>query len=321
MLSALSLLSERDFWKSSLAATFPWVVALIAAPFVIPFTFERDRDAAEPKISIEYAFLSRHSQQLPQFVTELVRQISQNPIYQAYTKASLLRGKITDISSFGVAGARLGTVLRQQFLTKITDFQKYLLELKQEIVAQQIKLPTLTKEELKDFAFTVLDDPSTLNNSAPRKFLSNSLKEKILRASTLLVDVDKIEKAVMSSIPEVRLRLILLNRGATDGLVRHHGKLEYRDKKYVILRTSPPSEDFNAFAVPVYQTNKYADDYAPGSVGKIEKDSMAEFWYSFKLPSGSEKNMDSLCREGEKITVVLLDHNSHEVTKKVDCNG
>jgi hypothetical protein len=318
---ALSLFSERDFWKSSLASTFPWVIALLAAPFVVPLAFERDRTVAEPKISIEYAFLSRHSQQLPQSVAEFIKQLSQKPIYIAYSQARILSGKFTSISTFSVPGARLSAELRHQLLTEIADFRKFLVELEQEFDAQQEKLALLNNEDLKGFAFTVLDDHTTLDKSAPREFLSNSLKEKKLKANSLLVDVEKLEKAVTSSIPEVRLRLALLNRGATDGLVRHHGKLKYREEEYVILRTSSPSADFNALAVPVFQTNKQADDYAPGSVGKIEQDSMAEFWYSFKLKSGSEQNMVSLCREGEKITVTLFDHNKRDVIGHLDCNG
>jgi len=318
---ARSVASERDFWKSSLANLLPWALALALAPIVVPWSFERDRAAAKPKISIEYAFLSRQSQSIPNDVANQITEASRQSIYRAFVQSRLMSGARADMAAFLVPGSRLGPEMRQQLLVEAAALREYLDQLQKELGAQKSSLAQLPEEELRSFAFSVLDDPSSLDEANPREFLSKALSEKASSVASLRELVAKLENIVTTSVPEIRVRLTLLNRGATDGLVRHHGEIKYRGETYSMTRTAPPSSDLNQLAVPVFQTNAGGDDFSAGSVGKIEQDSMGEFWYAFRpKPEPRDADLKTLCRPGERVSVLLYDQNRSAVRGTVECN-
>jgi hypothetical protein len=179
----------------------------------------------------------------------------------------------------------------------------------------------VTDEDLRSFAFDVLDNPALLDDLNPRSSLQSALQAKAQAASSMREEVSNLVTYLANVAPGVRLRLTLLNRGATDGLVRHHGEITYRGNVYPISRTAPPSADLKAMAVPVFQTNVSGDDYAAGSVGKIEQDSMAEFWFAFTpAAAGEQSSAEAVCRSGEIVEIVLFDQNRNEVRGGLECN-
>jgi hypothetical protein len=210
--------------------------------------------------------------------------------------------------------------MRERLLVEAAAFREYLGALQQELSSYQSKLALLPDEELRSFAFLVLDDPTTLDESDPRGFLSRAVSQKSTAVMKLEEGAESLQSLVDESTPEMNVRLTLLNRGASDGLVRHRGKITYRGSTYDMVRTAPPSAEVNSFAVPVFQTNA-ADEYPAGSIGKIEKDSMAEFWYSFHLEGEQyDPRSSSVCRPGETVDVILLDQNRTEVAATLECN-
>jgi hypothetical protein len=88
------------------------------------------------------------------------------------------------------------------------------------------------------------------------------------------------------------MKVSVLNRGDTDGLIRSTATLHLPDLGFSIplLRMSPPKQPTplqTAFAVQVAVTNPQEALIREQSVGKIEKHSMVEFWYAIderKLP-------------------------------------
>lgn len=316
---AKSVATEKDFWKSSLSNILPWVLALALAPIVVPWSFERDRAAAKPKVSVEYAFLSRQSQAIPREVADAIGRWSGQSFYQAYRQHRQIGGPQPDVAAFILSGARLGPKMYQGLQTEVLAFRKYLEGQQASLSDQKLRLESVPEDELRSFAFDVLDDPSTLDESNARGFLSAAIGAKAVAVRQLQEDLGSVERVLAESAPEIRIRLTLLNRGATDGLVRHHGEIAYRGKSYELKRTAPPSSDADVLAVPVFQTN--AADYSAGSVGKIEQDSMVEFWYSFRLSEGTtDPQPDELCKPGELVSVTLYDQNRSEVLGTLECN-
>lgn len=316
-----SLVSEKDFWRICLANTIPFAIALPLSLLIAPYAFERDRAAAEPKISIEYALISRDSQLLTEKAVEMIADTSRQPIYRSFVVSRIMSGSTANVGSFNMQGARLSAALHEKLLAEIAAFHEHLNELRDQVSVDKAELEGLDDSELQRFAFRVMEDPSRLDASAPRAFLLRELNEKVARIDELLTRRTRLLKELSGIPSSIRVRLTLLNRGATDGLVRHEGELTYRGIDYAIRRTAPPGPVLESTAIPVFQTNAVVNEYSATSVGKIERDSMSEFWYEFRLNAGSKIEVeDKLCQSSELIKVTLYDHNRDHVQSTLECN-
>jgi hypothetical protein len=116
------------------------------------------------------------------------------------------------------------------------------------------------------------------------------------------------------------VRLTLLNKGATDGLVRHLGWISYGGIWHRLSRAAPPSEGVISNAVPVFQTNKTPPDFASQSVGKVPQDSMVDLWYRFSIGDRTTADRPRLCSPGETIKVRLFDQNNVYISGTLECN-
>ncbi|TKB25455.1 hypothetical protein FCL47_12985 [Desulfopila sp. IMCC35006] len=329
--SVRAIFLDRDFWKSGLSNTIPWVIALIAAPMVVPFTFQRERAAAEPDLSIEYAFLSEQSRPLPKDIVELMNRMLNQQRYLEFVSASMVEGERDNLLVHITPGARLSPEIIGHIVSGTSAFQDYLEQLLRELERQKAQLKTLDLKELSTLAFHILDDQLPSDENALRATVGSALNDKIAGVKSLVADANRIQEAIKVNTSDILVRVMLLNKGARDGLVRNRGKLVYRDDRdrdrkrdpvlvYEMERTPPPSAELNTMSVPVFQTNEPEDYYATRSVGKIEKDSMAEFWYQLSSKTNQVSDVFRLCQQGEQLEVILNDHNKAEVPGgKLNC--
>jgi hypothetical protein len=122
-------------------------------------------------------------------------------------------------------------------------------------------------------------------------------KETLVESAKLAANLaEKLNTAKSDGLGSVQLKLSILNRGNTDGLVRSVGEISFPRQeitfpiKRTVQKKLPPSE-MMAMTVPVTVVNPADDAQRTGAVGKVEKNSMVEFWFVLNQDSLSPENL------------------------------
>jgi hypothetical protein len=149
-------------------------------------------------------------------------------------------------------------------------------------------------------------------------------KDALLESTKLAADLtEKVSKAKSEGAGSIQLKLSILNRGNTDGLIRSVGEVSFPKEKvaFPIKRTaqkkSSPS-GMMAMAVPVTVVNPVDDAQRSGAVGKVEKNSMVEFWFALDQDSLSPGKLTGAITLFSKTPtnpyeIVLFDHANQRV--------
>jgi uncharacterized membrane protein len=307
--------------RDLLVSILPAVLALAAGPYVLQHTFQRERELARPILSVEYAFLMRDQQPLPDAVKQLVGAITGNRLYTEFLTARLTDGHLFDLRSVhDIPGSRLSPAMRKKFAEALAAYRQHLEQAQRATAAARQGLDAMPPSELRKLAFLNLEGLPSGSDAELRQRLEEQLEGKGDRLRGALDQVATLQGALTGEATNVRMRLSILNRGATDGLIRHHGEIRYRGDTYVIKRTPAPSSDLSMMAVPVFQTNEASDSIALQSVGKIERDSMAEFWFEFVRKGDAVGSGSELCRPAEELAVTLYDHDKRPIVGRLECN-
>jgi hypothetical protein len=121
----------------------------------------------------------------------------------------------------------------------------------------------------------------------------------------------------------LRLKMSILNRGGTDGLIRNLGRITFNRTNLTlpIKRTGPmgPASPLSPMAVPVTVVNAMDEAKPSGSVGKVEKNSMSEFWFevdSANLTPDARKRYAAVTSASQVggFDVVLFDQEKHTIS-------
>jgi hypothetical protein len=132
--------------------------------------------------------------------------------------------------------------------------------------------------------------------------------------------LQSIESAVRP-ISEIKIKLSILNRGNTDGLVRNRGEILTSDGKatFPLLRIAPPKQPQNdpVASVRVTVANP-TETIREESVGKVEKRSMTELWFAVeetKLVTDQKKSLADAIATNQlaHFTIVLLDQEKTKI--------
>jgi hypothetical protein len=123
----------------------------------------------------------------------------------------------------------------------------------------------------------------------------------------------------------VQFKLTILNRGQTDGLVRNEATAKFSAiaRTYPMVRVNPPkhSSPFLSNAVPVAVVNEPESAGARGSVGKVEKNAMTEFWFEVDTTQLNQADRNALrslasqTRIGATV-IVVFDQNQNPISTR-----
>lgn len=302
-------LLRSDIVGQPLVAT---VLALIFAPFSIYMGFEITGRLSRPIISIEY--VTKYEEKTFLDALELEQRASK------LMESSLFnRFKFEKFSSFLSYDF---TFLikkndKQKLVSAIFDFRNYI-HLEQSRIQKSLKeLPNKDIIDKRILASQILSIDEDIVDENLEQRLSFHLSAKLKEMQDLLNQLNGLEQQLhRSSVINIMLNLSILNKGSTDGLVRNIGFLTYNKIKFRIKKIPPPKNESDLLAVPTYVVNKSFGLYSENAIGKIQKNTMSEFWFFV-----DEKNTKgTICDKGGFYSLELFDQDKRIIRKKFPCN-
>jgi len=145
-----------------------------------------------------------------------------------------------------------------------------------------------------------------------RERSARALEEKIAHSVTLAANVASLQSRLANARPEILVRIYLLNRGATDGLVRQSvtSGIEARISSF-----NEPSRQNggSSAAVPVFQTNS-KDAICRHNPLADRTRFMSEFWYRFTQARSLAIQPGTLC-DGASSTHCFSTINNESASK------
>ena len=258
------------------------------AALVGSLSFFLSQYLSRPILSIEYVDLIDNPQQIPidsSKVLELIqapstkRFIESSPSFSMIMTTSMQDGQLSQSQA-----ERLSNEL-DRLLSLLNENTKRIMNARAHMkgadeinkardIAKEFLGPFFESYALATYPFAQLK--SAFLNQLDSEEEANSTAREI--AHSLLKSID----VAPSPVDDIIFKVQILNRGNTDGLIRNSGTLKLIKEKVEIplKRISPPkSKNSNVFAVPTTITN-LDQKFSERSVGKIEKNSMVETWFS-----------------------------------------
>ena len=310
------------------------LIAIILTPISQGLSHYLSQFLSRPVLSIEYIEAVAQPQTLALDTAKLESLTSS----QAYTGqllanqhlmlalASIQRPLSREQAS--VATARLSSFIDdlQSRISRIPSIER---ELQRENIPAKIVsiVQSYTGPLFSSLPFA--SDPPESMKIAFRQHLSSESKSLGDMAKTLRGIVDEIQ-GMKFPVSDTQFKLSILNKGGTDGLIRSTGTLEFSESQLTvpIVRTSAPKQagiPAVLGAVQVAVTNQPDNSVTPLSVGKIEKNSMVEFWFVIdenKLQSPQIQQLSRIISNSAKSVrgVVLRDQDNSPIVyvAKVD---
>lgn len=334
----MKTIRREDLNKTLLAAVVGALVALLVSPFTQSLSFLVNEYLARPILSIEYveivpeeqatSFPAKEVQALlssPGFRSALMHGIGTDPGLMAF-QGRTEEATVTELQALKGGIERLLVTLEKR-CTELGAFREVLTsgasEARAREVAAKYQGPMVAVIPVKDI------ESLTASLLAAIETESTALRETIDLGKPLL---DKLSEASDHQAHNIKLKLSVLNRGSTDGLVRHTGEIRVPAANLTvnIRRSSPPAkpggQGLFAMAVPVAVTNPAPDTERTTSVGKVEKNSMSEFWMEIDdaaTPKESVKALLALTAGGKpsELVVILSDHRNRKIERSVVLPG
>lgn len=247
------MVAREDISKTVLAALVGAVVALLVSPFAQTLSFMLNEYLARPILSIEYAELVTEEQRLLLPATEI-----QTLIGSEGYRTSLMRGFATETGLMAFQGRKDATSTELQSLkasTKrfLSTTERRLSDL---MAFRKVLSSGPTEAQVREIAakyrgpmaqfYPVGQDVKSEESSllatieAENKFLG----EAINLGKTLLKSLERIDAG---QVGKIKLKLNILNRGNTDGLIRHVGEFTVPSAALTlrIRRSAPPEKPFS----------------------------------------------------------------------------
>lgn len=220
------------------------------------------------------------------------------------------------------------------------SFKKAIIDFQEETKKREARLAALIKDaEVASSAVDVqvisagyLDIPVEFapKTDDPKKTLaelSPQLTSEHVSTEELLVLIDNfvrlLDAAEKDAMGQLYLKVSILNRGSSDGLVRNQGVIVIASLglRVPITRTTErkAASPLENLAVPVSVVSSSDEGWHSGSVGKVEKNSMSEYWFALDRVDRSPRVIMMLRRVlsaknlGE-CQLILYDQERHPIT-------
>lgn len=329
----MKIVAREDVWKTVLAAVVGSMVALLVSPFVQSLSFLVNEYLARPILSIEYAEIVPEEEPVSYPAKEVQALLTS----QGFQSGLMRIGAEPGLMAFH-GGKEVATTAELQALKAATKRLLTAIEKRAADLGtfRKVLVPGSNEGQVREVAARYQGLVATMAPVGDVKSLSASLLAAINAESAALAETIDLGKSLLKSLGpaadgsprKIKLKLSVLNRGSTDGLIRNVGELNAPSSNLTVKlrRSSPPAEPgaeaLFAMAVPVAVTNPAPDTRRATSVGKVEKHSMNEFWMEVDetaTPEDTVITFAALATEGElgEVTVVLFDHQSKKIERKI----
>jgi hypothetical protein len=329
----MTTLSKESLMPIFLTALVTALGTLLILPFSITLGFWLNDYLARPILSVEYAELIPEASRVPLPSTELT-----NIVQSSHYRSSLMKGQV------GRANMLMTYLQKTQGLTsqEVDELKDMVKQYMKIIDDRESSLNSLisklngkpTDEQLREIALsyagpagqymTMQDQSDTIHKSLSAQ-IKNELSTGKESKSLAMRLLKKIDGASSDSIEKIRVKISILNRGNTDGLIRGVGKIHFIDSNLELpIRTCLPPRKKNVPAIMVTLAEELPEPASSKSVGKIEKRTMTEFCYEIDR-NKYENVFIELVKEiasnnHSKFEVLLNDHENKPVTAKACFN-
>jgi hypothetical protein len=319
--SAISRSARKRISDGLLSAGIGAAVAIVLSPISLVLSFHLTNYLSRPVLSLEYAemFERAGSVKVP---VALISRFVQSPGFQTNAMHSMQLGSLL---SYYMARTEMAAEERPKLVSIVAEY-KGILE------GRRAALSELEKEleqanGSEDFevvqqkygamlgALASFSNVETLDKPKLKAKLSIDLSA-IQQAEQIREALNEAIQALEPQVSSIRVKVSILNRGNTDGLVFQTGKMRFANgPEFSIVRTNAPraQPSTQTPAVQVVVTNPPSEPVSQGAVGKVEKNSMAEFWFSLErngLPDELAGELDKVLKAKPRagIALKLFDH-------------
>lgn len=334
----MRLVLDEGTRTTLMAAFVGAVVAMLVSPLAQTLSFLVNEYLARPLLSIEYVEVVPDQQQV-----SLPSQELQALLDSEGYRNSLMRG-VGSVSGLMAFQGRTGAISLNELASlkaatdgfaqaaerRLTELDSFRSVLSGQPTASQIR------EIVARYQGGI---PQLYAVGQEARSMQGALLATIAAETTSLRRSADLAKAVLASLSAVtgsaihgaKFKLSILNRGGTDGLIRHVGELSVAgtDIRVSMRRTAPPESTSAAvglmMAVPVAVTNAPSDVDRATSVGKVEAHSMSEFWFEIDpaTPEASRGRVWQLLGQTTVVQaeVVLVDQRGKKIAHRFALAG
>lgn len=311
-----------------LTAIVSSIGSMIVAPLSIVMGFWLNDYLARPVLSIEYAELIPHIKEV-----EPPKQQINDLLKSAYFQSNVLNGKAGNANNLATYTS-LERVSAEDFAKMTETTSKYLDLIKKRKTDLKEYTRTLGRSTLSEKELSkVVEQYNTVSGESKISFqkpddIANSLIPKINNEVKSIDETAQIAGKLMKklsqkskAIDRLYFRLNVQNRGNTDGLVRAKGSVEFAglNDKLSIVSCLPPTKKKPALAIAVTIADDTPEPIRSTSVGKIEKNTLSEFWYYLdvnNLGTATKNTLEQFdSSKGVRYTIHLLDHENRSISR------
>lgn len=300
-------------WSEIKNAFLGALIAVILSPLAIVIGYKLNEYLSKPILSIEYVFINEiyTINNLAVFENYFSKSIN----YKTYRvkNSSYQYCDFRNISEYKESLS--SEELEKQIKKEILNFNNYLNQLYEETNNKIKYLDKATTSELLILSVSTFEGSEDVSSPSNAKHkLRQNFYNMLKQISSEKEFVLKLDSTLTQSIESIQFKISVLNKGSTDGLIRNEGYVIIKGKEYLIKRIPPPQTK-NLNAIATYDVSPGKETYYTNAVGRIEKNTMTEFWYSFNNKTKSEQNYTLTISDSLK--VALLDQDNEKINKLV----
>ncbi len=289
------------------AALYASLIAFAISPISQLISYYLSEHWSRPILSIEYVFVNKISE--IQNLNSIESYFLKSASYEKYLSKNFITRKL----NFQTIGRDMKGFSHSELLAEIkNEFDNFSLYLNEEKLSIEKKTAQIDKMSLSEVKISFLLNSDNAENELPYSSMKIDLKKnfilKIREIEQAIADVKKIKDNIKLSTVAFQLRLSVLNKGSNDGLIRNEGTILFNDTLYAITRIPPPTSSDILNAVPTYNINS-SMDFSSNSVGRIEKKTMADFWFQVNKNGSLDFDLS------KKMKIILKDHSNNEISK------
>ena len=309
------------------------LATIVISPISISLAFWLNDILARPILSVEYV------QVLPEITTFSVPKDELNKIlFSSAFQMNLLNNYFeipksffefqnkADLSKEDIAKlTKISEDLKSKNVNRLDLLSNYFTEISEKDLTREDLLEVYRRFKQNDVKFNLDDKSLPFLVDQLRTEITSEIgnqNEIIKLTDDLLV---KLNISTDQSIDNIKIRLNILNKGSTDGLVRATGKLSIRDTDIIfsIINIPPPKKKNNIMAIRVTIADDEPDIPNSLSVGKIEMHSLNEFWYEINDIETEKTILDKFNnyikdKESINMEILLSDHNNNDIVSNFE---
>lgn len=324
-----SLFTQKEIRNTILSALVGAMVAIILVPISQTISFMLNEYLSRPILSIEYLeFLPEEHIQLDEF-----KNMCQSDEFNNYCVMKNMKAAI-NLMSLQSGKATLSSDEKSELNEALSKFKaevsSRILFLKtiQSNISSNKSEESLKKAYAKYHGVAAQYSMMMLTAENIQTSLSSSLQ--VEKDALNIIDktasriIESLNKNSNQIVGTLKIKVSVLNRGDTDGLIRNIALLKLSNKNISIAlkKISMPANELTLQSVPVTVVNPSEDSQRSTSVGKIERKSMTEIWYEIdksKIPSKAINVFWTSLNSSQALnyTVVLYDQKRDSVTSNV----